>query len=134
MGSINAMEQYHRSFGLTGSGPSTGIVFIVYNLAQLVAFPLCGLLGDGLGRRKTIAIGCFFIIIGTAIQTPATSMGMFIGGRAVLGFGAAVAQAAGPVYIVEIAHPSFRGLMGGMYNNFWWVGNSMSSDPLHSRR
>ncbi|XXH02124.1 hypothetical protein Hte_008492 [Hypoxylon texense] len=127
MGSINAMEQFQRSFGLTGAGPSTGLLFIIYNLAQLAAFPLCGLLGDGLGRRKTIAMGCFFILIGTAIQTPATNIGMFIGGRAILGFGAAVAQAAGPVYIVEIAHPSFRGFMGGMYNNFWWVGNILAS-------
>ncbi|ETS79836.1 hypothetical protein PFICI_07365 [Pestalotiopsis fici W106-1] len=127
MGSINAMEQYQKAFGLDGAGASTGIVFIVYNLAQLVAFPLCGLLGDGLGRRKTLAIGCLFVIIGTAIQTPAQTMAWFIGGRAVLGFGAAVAQAAGPVYIVEIAHPSFRGIMGGMYNNFWWIGNILAS-------
>ncbi|KAK9412971.1 putative Major facilitator superfamily (MFS) profile domain-containing protein [Seiridium unicorne] len=127
MGSLNAMEQYQDTFGLNGAGASSGIVFIVYNLAQIVAFPLCGLLGDGLGRRKTIAIGCFIILIGTAIQTPAQSMGWFIGGRAVLGLGAAIAQAAAPVYIVEVAHPSFRGIIGGMYNNFWWVGNIVAS-------
>jgi MFS family permease len=124
MGSVNAMTQFQKSFGLTGAGASTGLVFIIYNLAQLVAFPLCGLLADGLGRRKTIAIGCAIIVIGTAIQTPAQNMGMFMAGRAILGLGAAIAQAAAPVYIVEIAHPSFRGLMGGMYNNWWWVGNS----------
>ncbi|KAK6062517.1 lactose permease [Seiridium cupressi] len=132
MGSLNAMEQYQDTFGLNGAGASSGIVFIVYNLAQIVAFPLCGLLGDGLGRRKTIAIGCFIILVGTAIQTPAPSMGWFIGGRAVLGLGAAIAQAAAPVYIVEVAHPSFRGIIGGMYNNFWWVGNKRFFAKYHA--
>ncbi|ETN45229.1 uncharacterized protein HMPREF1541_10106 [Cyphellophora europaea CBS 101466] len=41
---------------------------------------------------------------------------MFIGGRSVLGFDAAIASAAGPAYIVELAHPSYRGSQAGMCN------------------
>jgi hypothetical protein len=40
MGSINAMEAYQSTFGLTGQGSSTGIIFIIYNLGQIAAFPL----------------------------------------------------------------------------------------------
>lgn len=32
MGAINAMDAYQKSFGLSGEGASTGIVFIIYNL------------------------------------------------------------------------------------------------------
>lgn len=120
------MEQYQQTFGLSGAGSSSGIVFIIYNLGQIAAFPFCGLLADGYGRRWCIFIGCALVVIGTAIQTPSHTQGMFMGGRFVLGFGAAIASAAGPAYIVELAHPSFRGFQAGMYNNFWWVGNILA--------
>lgn len=41
-----------------------------------------------------------------------------MGGRFILGLGAALASAAGPAYTVELAHPAYRGTMAGMYNNF----------------
>jgi MFS family permease len=126
MGAINQMKPYQRTFGLRGEGSSTGIVFIIYNLGQIAAFPFCGMFADGLGRRLCIAIGCFIVLVGTAIQTPANSLGQFIAGRFVLGFGAAIASAAGPAYTVELAHPAYRGFMAGMYNNFWWVGNILA--------
>lgn len=37
MGAINAMKPYQESFGLSGAGSSTGIVFITYNLGQIAA-------------------------------------------------------------------------------------------------
>lgn len=49
-----------------------------------------------------------------------------MGGRFILGFGAAIASAAAPAYAVELAHPAYRGVQAGMYNNFWWVGNILS--------
>ncbi|CEJ60474.1 Putative MFS general substrate transporter [Penicillium brasilianum] len=126
MGSINAMKPYQESFGLTGAGSSTGVIFIIYNLGQIAAFPFCGLLADGYGRKVCIFVGCLVVWIGTAIQTPARTMGMFMGGRFLLGLGAALASAAGPAYTVELAHPAYRGTMAGMYNNFWWLGNILA--------
>ncbi|KAH7322999.1 lactose permease [Stachybotrys elegans] len=126
MGAINVMEPYQQTFGLTSAGSTAGIVFITYQLGQIAAFPFCGLLADGLGRRWCIAIGCFLVLVGTAIQAPAHTLNMFIGGRFVLGLGAAIASAAAPAYTVELAHPAYRGFMAGMYNNFWWVGNILA--------
>ncbi|KAL6706840.1 hypothetical protein ACN47E_004983 [Coniothyrium glycines] len=126
MGSINAMKAYQNSFNLTGEGSSTGIIFIIYNLGQIAAFPFCGFFADGYGRRVCILVGCALVLIGTAIQGSAHGMGQFIGGRFVLGFGASIASAAGPAYTVELAHPAYRGTMAGMYNNFWWVGNILA--------
>ncbi|KAH7028083.1 lactose permease [Microdochium trichocladiopsis] len=124
MGAINAMDEYKNSFDLQGDdGSGTGIIFIIYNLGQIASFPFCGLLADGLGRRWCIFIGCLIVLVGTAIQATAHEKGQFIGGRFVLGFGASIASAAGPAYIVELAHPAYRGTMAGMYNNFWWLGN-----------
>lgn len=117
------MTQYQKTFDLTGAGSSTGVIFIIYNLGNIAAFPVCGFLADGYGRRWCIFIGCLIVLLGTAIQTAANTKGQYVGGRFVLGFGSAIASASAPAYIVEIAHPSWRGLQGGMYNNFWWLGN-----------
>lgn len=114
MGSINAMTPYQETFGLDGAGSSTGMVFIIYNLGQIAAFPVCGLLADGYGRRWCIFVGCLVVIIGTAVQATANSLGQFIGGRFILGLGASIASAAGPAYTVELAHPAYRGFMAGM--------------------
>ena len=114
MGAINAMVPYQKSFGLSGAGSSTGLIFIIYNLGQIAAFPFCGLLADGYGRRVCIFIGCLIVLIGTAIQASAQEKGQFIGGRFILGLGAALASAAGPAYTVEMAHPAYRGTMAGM--------------------
>ncbi|CZR59914.1 probable lactose permease [Phialocephala subalpina] len=126
MGSINAMTPYQESFGLSGAGSSTGLIFIIYNLGQIAAFPFCGLLADGYGRKICIFVGCAIVLIGTAVQASAHTRGQFIGGRFVLGLGASLASAAGPAYTVELAHPAYRGTMAGMYNNFWWLGNILA--------
>ncbi|CAG8983551.1 hypothetical protein HYALB_00004352 [Hymenoscyphus albidus] len=126
MGAINAMKPYQESMGLTGTGPSTGLVFIIYNLGQIGAFPFCGLLADGYGRRVCIFVGCLIVLVGTAVQATAHGMQQFMGGRFILGLGAALASAAGPAYTVELAHPAYRGTMAGMYNNFWWLGNILA--------
>lgn len=132
MGSINAMEQYHATFGLSGAGSSTGLIFIIYNLGQIAAFPFCGLLADGLGRRWCIFIGCFLVLVGTAIQTPANTQGQFIGGRFVLGFGASIASAAGPAYVVELAHPSYRGFQVCHPRNYVLATNpTLAATYLH---
>jgi MFS family permease len=97
MGSINAMKPYQKSFGLSGAGSSTGLVFIIYNLGQIAAFPFCGLIADGYGRRACIFIGCLIVLIGTAIQASCHTRSVFMGGRFILGLGASLASAAGPV-------------------------------------
>jgi MFS family permease len=114
MGAINSMDPYQKYFNLPGGGKSTGIVFIIYNLGQIAAFPFCGFLADGYGRRICIFVGCALVLIGTAVQASAHNLGAFQGGRFVLGFGAALASAAGPAYTVELAHPAYRGTMAGM--------------------
>jgi MFS family permease len=49
-----------------------------------------------------------------------------MGGRFILGLGAAIASAAGPAYTVELAPPHYRGTMAGLYNTFWWLGNILA--------
>jgi MFS family permease len=133
MGAINAMETYQETFGLTGAGSTTGIIFIIYQIGQIASFPFCGFFADGYGRRWCIFIGCLIVLVGTAIQATANHLGQFIAGRFILGFGASIASAAGPAYTVELAHPAYRGTMAGMYESILIPFNSyfrMSTNSL----
>ena len=79
------MQQFQASFGLDGAGSSTGIIFIIVNLGQIAAFPFCGLIADGYGRRICIFIGCQITVVGAIIQTFVVNKSAFMGGRFLLG-------------------------------------------------
>ena len=98
-----------------------GIVTSMYQIGSVCAIPLIGPAIDTWGRRMGMLIGAFIIVIGVIIQITCietASVGQFKAGRFFLGFGVAIAAAAGPVYVVEISHPAHRGL----YNVMWPVG------------
>ena len=67
-------------------------------------------------------IGAFLIIIGSCVQASAQDLAAFMIGRFILGFGVAISVTAGPAYVSEMAHPSYRGIMTGLYNTFWYIG------------
>jgi len=70
---------------------STGIVFIICNPGQIAAFPFCGLLADGFGRKTCIFVGYLIVLIDTAVQGSCHTLSVFTRGRFILGFGAALA-------------------------------------------
>lgn len=70
MGAINAMPSYQETFNLSGAGSSTGIIFIIYNCGQIAAFPFCGFLADGYGRRICIFVGCLLVLVGMLLAHP----------------------------------------------------------------
>lgn len=93
----------------------------MYQIGGVVALPFVGPALDTWGRRVGMLIGATCIILGTIIQGTAHNVGQFMGGRFLLGFGVSIAASAGPMYVVEINHPAYRGTVGAMYNTLWYV-------------
>ncbi|MCJ1306191.1 hypothetical protein MMC08_009009 [Hypocenomyce scalaris] len=124
MGSINSYPQYRSYFGFPlGSGtPSTGIVYAIYTIGNIVGSFAAGPATDTFGRRVGMFIGALIIIVGTIIQATCHNLGGFMGGRFILGFGVAISASAGPAYVSEMAHPTYRGTMTAIYNTFWFIG------------
>ncbi|CAZ80212.1 unnamed protein product [Tuber melanosporum] len=127
MGGINAMKTYQMYFNMKDVGSSTGLVFSIYTIGNIVGSFFCGPFTDWWGRRWGMFIGASIIILGTCIQAPSTDKAMFIGGRFILGFGVATCATAGPSYVAEMAHPAWRGTITGMYNTFWFIGGVPAS-------
>lgn len=64
-----------------------GFIVSVYYLGTLAGCILGGALGDRLGRKKALWIGCLWIMLGAPLQSAATDRSWFIGARIVNGVG-----------------------------------------------
>ncbi|KAK1763177.1 general substrate transporter [Phialemonium atrogriseum] len=118
---------FKAAYNVESSGIWAGIVSSMYQIGGVVALPFVGPAIDGYGRRIGMFIGATIIIVGTIIQGTSHSAGQFMGGRFLLGFGVSIAAAAGPMYVVELNHPAFRGVVGAMYNTLWFSGAIIAS-------
>ncbi|TKX27040.1 lactose permease-like protein 1 [Elsinoe australis] len=95
------------TLGLFGASNQIGAIL------PLILFPW---LGDKYGRRVPTAIGATIIIVAALIQTFAINLGMFIGGKAILGIGTSIVQLGAPVLVTELCHPKERARFTSFYN------------------
>jgi MFS family permease len=120
------LDYYHGQ----NAGIWAGIVTAMYQIGGVVSLPFVGPAADTFGRRFGMWIGCLCIIVGTIIQgvaTEANGTKQFMGGRFLLGFGVNIAAAAGPMYVVEVSHPAYRGVVTAIFNCFWFTGSIIAS-------
>ncbi|KAG9247199.1 MFS sugar transporter-like protein [Calycina marina] len=120
------LDYYHGE----NAGIWAGIITSMYQIGGVVSLPFIGPAADTFGRRFGMWVGCLCIIIGTIIQGVATSENgtrQFMGGRFLLGFGVNIASAAGPMYVVEVSHPAYRGIVTAIFNTFWFTGSILAS-------
>ncbi|OAQ68485.1 lactose permease [Pochonia chlamydosporia 170] len=120
MSSFLVEDSFQKLFGAGVNGFQAGYITAIYQIAGVVAIPFIGPSMDMYGRRLAMFVGSFLSVVGAVIQGTSAqtgSLGQFLAGRALLGFGAVIAQAAATTYCVEIAHPAHRGLLaGGQYS------------------
>lgn len=86
----------------------------------MCATPFVGPTIDYLGRRAGMFTGSIIVIVGAIVIGSSKTHGAFLAGRYVLGFGVAFCNISAPVYVGEIAHPRWRGVLMGIYNAFWY--------------
>ncbi|EOD49391.1 lactose permease protein [Neofusicoccum parvum] len=130
MNSFLETPAFLEFFHIENKGLWSGIVANMYTIGGVVALPFVGPSLDQLGRRAGMFAGATLIIIGTIIQgTTSTdaSRAQFMGGRFVLGFGVSFMTAGGPILVLEISHPAYRGVMTAWYNTFWFTGSILAS-------
>lgn len=130
MGSFLVEDSFQKLFGANVNGFQAGYITAMYQIGSVAAIFFIGPSMDRFGRRFGIFFGCLIAIIGAAIQgTSASSgsLGQFLAGRFFIGFGSVIAQAAGPTYCVEIAHPTQRGLLAGGQNSMQNFGGIIAA-------
>jgi len=133
MGNMVVLKPFQATFGAGIVGPKIAYIQAMYQIGGVVALPFVGPALDTWGRRPGMFIGCFIIVVGTIIQGTTSktgSLGQYLGGRFLLGFGISIAASAGPAYVVEVAHPAYRGVVTGLYNCFWFSGSILAAGAL----
>ncbi|KAF2124652.1 general substrate transporter [Dothidotthia symphoricarpi CBS 119687] len=125
-------KAFKSYFKVESSGAWAGIVSSMYQIGGVVAIPFIGPACDTWGRRFGMiiggAIGCAGVIIqATTKADRGNPIGQFMGGRFLLGFAVPILTTAGPLHVIETAHPAHRGVITGLYNTFWFVGSILAA-------
>jgi len=112
-------KYFLKYYGTSNSGINDAIVASMYQIGGVSALPFVGPAIDTWGRKIGMLIGAVIVVVGTIVQGTGHSVGQFKGGRFLLGFGVSIASAAGPMYVVEVSHPAYRGIATAFFNTFW---------------
>ncbi|KAF2087376.1 general substrate transporter [Saccharata proteae CBS 121410] len=126
-------DNFTSFFHGADDGIWAGIVTSMYQIGAVVALPFVGPCIDRFGRKGGMFIGAMVIIIGTVINATTywtASIEQFEAGRFVLGFGVSITSAAGPMYVVETAHPAYRGKITALYNTWWFTGSIIAAGAV----
>lgn len=129
-GGISANSRFINFFHGSKTGSWQAKVSAMYQIGSVVALPFVGPFIDSWGRRAGMLIGSVLVCVGTIISAVTVtngSIGQFMGGRFLLGFGVAIASAAGPIYVVETSHPAFRSVTTAYANCTWFVGSILAA-------
>lgn len=81
---------------------------------------------DRIGRVWSLRALCVLWTIGVVLQMTAYSLEQLYTGRAIAGIGIGATTVVGPVYLVEVAPRSIRGLCSGMFSGFVYLGIMLS--------
>lgn len=130
---LTANSKFLDYFHGEASGPWAARVSAMYQIGSVVALPFVGPCIDTWGRRPGMFIGSVIIVTGTIVSAVTMNngnLGQFMGGRFLLGFGVSIASAAGPIYVVETAHPAFRGIATAYANCTWFVGSILAAGAV----
>ncbi|THH12444.1 hypothetical protein EW146_g7693 [Bondarzewia mesenterica] len=81
----------------------------VYYFGTLLGCLPAGILGDRIGRRKTMMIGAAWVLLGAALQCSAQNLTWMLCARVINGIGTGFLNAIVPVWSAEVASHTSRG-------------------------
>lgn len=127
MGSINVLPEYQEYYNLGSNGtPTTGIVFSIFQIGQMIG-ALFTWVCDWRGRKETLLIGAFGVVVSAIFTALAPTLSSFIGARFLLSFFSTITTVAAPLLLVEIAPPLYRGTVAGAYNTLYYMGSIIAT-------
>jgi MFS family permease len=109
------------------TGAWLGFVNAVQSLGAFALYPVVAWSNNRFGRKKTIGVRYFWLVLGTTLQTAAQNPAMFVIGRLCIGGTSAFFSASAPVLITETAYPTHRGIITALYNCGWYVGSLLAA-------
>lgn len=119
--SVQNFEQWKNHFD-DPQGSMLGLLGALYQIGSLSSIFVVPWFTDNHGRKLPIIIGCVIMIAGAIMQASSNTLGVFMGGRFLLGFGNSFCQLSSPMLLTELCHPQHRARLTSVYNCLWNVG------------
>ena len=98
-----------------------GYMLVAYSLAQFVAAPIFGSLGDSVGRRPVLLFSMLAFSADYAFQAAAPSIGWLFAGRIIAGVAGATYGPANAV-LADVTPPERRGAVFGLMGAAFGIG------------
>lgn len=102
-----------KAFNDTFASPDPTMIGLIVSIMEIGAFlgSICtAVVGENLGRKKSIAIGVMILIFGSLLQATAYTRPHLIVARVVTGIGLGIVNSTVPVMQAEFAPKATRGL------------------------
>lgn len=102
-----------KAFNDTFASPDPTMIGLIVSIMEVGAFlgSICtAVVGESLGRKKSISIGVIILILGSLLQATAYSRPHLIVARVVTGIGLGIVNSTVPVMQAEFAPKATRGL------------------------
>ncbi|KAH7127358.1 sugar transporter STL1 [Dactylonectria macrodidyma] len=109
MGGLVNAPAFTKTFDSPGSD-MIGLIVGIYEVGCFLGSIASAIFGEKLGRRRTIAIGAWIMIIGAILQASSYGRPQLIVGRVVSGVGMGIINSTVPVLQAEFSPKSSRGV------------------------
>ncbi|KAF4549559.1 Sugar (and other) transporter-like protein 64 [Elsinoe fawcettii] len=120
----NAMQLlpvWQDKFG-NPTGSTLGLFGASTSIGGLIPLIFFNWTSDYFGRRHPTVIGSLIVIAGALVEIFATSLGVFIVGKLIVGIGSTFVQLGAPVLVTELSHPKERAKLTALYNTGVYLG------------
>lgn len=109
LGSLITTTAFTNTFN--SPGPTIlGLLVAILEVGAFFGSIATSFVGEGLGRRKSIAIGVVIMMLGSLLSATSYSRAQLLVARIVAGFGLGVVNSTAPVLLAEFAPKATRGL------------------------
>ena len=108
-----------------------GAINALFNFGLAVGALGQGWLVDVIGRKNAFAVAAVSSLVGAALITSSTVIGMLIAVRLLHGLGLGMLICLVPLYLTEVAPPRQRGLLSGLTTMSFGMGYLMFGEYHH---
>ncbi|KAK5118849.1 hypothetical protein LTR62_000058 [Meristemomyces frigidus] len=108
-GGVIVTDDFLNTLNLVGKTSLQGTITAIYDIGCFFGAITAFVIGDWLGRKKTVLVGTTIMSIGAILQITSYSVAQMIVGRIIAGIGNGINTATAPPWQAETSKASWRG-------------------------
>jgi MFS family permease len=121
MNGLQAIPEWQEYFD-NPSGSILGFISASLFLPAIITPFFASWISDKWGRKWALGVGSVLLILGAFLNAFATNLGMFIGGRVIIGAAGPFGKITGIALLQELAHPRLRPYIATAYYSNYYFG------------